>query len=118
MGVGAIFLALNIAPTQEVELISGRIGPWTAAMLAVASYLVLAAILATLDRGGGAAGVLRRSFAGYGLSLLISAYVLWTFGRLDDDRLSGAVEQIIVLALPAALGAGAARLMLGSSRDD
>jgi uncharacterized membrane protein len=48
----------------------------------------------------------------YVLSLLISLYVLWTFGRTDGLGLLELVKVTLVLGFPAALGAAAARLIL------
>ena len=52
------------------------------------------------------------TLAGYGLALLLSAYVLWTFGRTDDASLSLVAMMAVVLAFPASLGAGIARLVV------
>ena len=49
---------------------------------------------------------------GYAASALLSAYVLWTFGRFEDTALAVALLQTIVLAFPAGVGAAAARLIL------
>ncbi len=53
----------------------------------------------------------------YVASLLVSAYVLWTFGRLDLDALGPhglllSVNACVVLGLPAALGAAVGNLIL------
>ncbi|MGY1836910.1 DUF2391 family protein [Blastococcus sp. SYSU DS0510] len=42
----------------------------------------------------------------------MSAYLLWTLGRFDDTGLLMVVTETVVLALPASLGAAAARLIL------
>ena len=55
---------------------------------------------------------LRFTVVGYAIVLLMSAYVLWTFGRLDDSSLGFQISATVVLALPASLGAAAARLVL------
>ena len=51
------------------------------------------------------------TLAGYGVALLVSAFTLWAFGRLDGG-VSDAVRSIVVLAFPAALGAAIARLVV------
>jgi uncharacterized membrane protein len=38
--------------------------------------------------------------------------VLWTFGRFDGQLIQASTMQTVVLALPAGLGAAAARLIL------
>ena len=55
---------------------------------------------------------LRLTIVAYVLSLLISLYVLWTFGRTDGLGLLELVKVTLVLGFPAALGAAAARLIL------
>ena len=49
---------------------------------------------------------------GYAITLLASAYVLWTFGRLDGLGFGAMLHVVLVLALPASVGAAAARLIL------
>jgi uncharacterized membrane protein len=48
---------------------------------------------------------------GYTIALSISVYILWTFGRTDGLTVAQLVKEMIVLGFPAALGAGAARLL-------
>ena len=55
---------------------------------------------------------LRYSIPGYAIALLVSAYVLWTFGRFEDGALTRAVMQAVVLGFPASIGAAAARLVV------
>jgi uncharacterized membrane protein len=46
------------------------------------------------------------------VALLISLYVLWTFGRLDGAGAAETVMAMLVLGFPAAIGAAAARMIL------
>lgn len=120
MGVGAIYLSLNVAPTEEVQNIAASIGPVTAATLACVSFAVLACVLVAADPETRAANWVcqaRRAFAGYGVCVLLSAFILWCFGRFDGVALTESVEMIIVLGFPASLGAGAARLIFGDQND-
>jgi uncharacterized membrane protein len=55
---------------------------------------------------------LRFTVVGYALSLVVSLYVLWSFGRLESAGLLYAVQAMVVLGFPASLGAAAARLIL------
>jgi uncharacterized membrane protein len=48
---------------------------------------------------------------GYTIALSISFYILWTFGRTDGLTFAQLLKEMIVLGFPAALGAGAARLL-------
>lgn len=121
MAMGAIFLALNIAPTEEVMLLASAMSPLQSIILALVSVIALHAILTGVDHEEGvsvAGRFVRRTLAGYGVCLLMCGYILWTFGRTDHVSLPEAVSRIVVLAFPAALGAGAARLLLGERPDD
>jgi putative integral membrane protein (TIGR02587 family) len=121
MGVGAIFLAFQLAPTEEMVLIGYRMTGWHAAALAVFSLCVMQAFICSVERRRGrssfSAGhfwdvLLRFTIVGYATALLISLYVLWSFGRLDGAGAAELIRATLVLGFPAALGASAARLIL------
>lgn len=119
MGVGAIFLAFQLAPTEEMVLIGHRMTGWHAAALAVVSLGVMQAFLYAVElrAEGSPAGLFRSVFlrltlVGYALALVVSLYVLWTFGRLSGADMTETVTATIVLGFPASLGASAARLIL------
>jgi len=120
MAMGALFLAFNVAPTEEMMLISFRMSPWQILGLALLSVLALHAFVYALGFTGQAEPpdapwwrtVLQFSVAGYGIALLVSLYALWTFGRTDGMALMEIVEATVVLGFPAALGAATARLVI------
>jgi putative integral membrane protein (TIGR02587 family) len=121
MGVGAVFLAFQLAPTEEMVLIGHRMTGWHAAALAVLSLCVMQSFIVAIERGRRGetfpAGLfwvvfLRFTVVGYALVLLLSLYVLWTFGRLDGAGAAEVVRAMLVLGFPAAVGAAAARLIL------
>ncbi|HKO95652.1 MAG TPA: TIGR02587 family membrane protein [Pyrinomonadaceae bacterium] len=122
MGAGAIFLAFQLAPTEEMVLIGHRMTGWHAAALVVVSLGIMQAFNCSVEyrEGGGSVmsakflwGVfLRFTVVGYSVALLISLYVLWTFGRLDGAAISETIRAMVVLGFPAALGTSAARLIL------
>ena len=121
MGVGAIFLAFQLAPTEEMILIGHRMTEWHAIALALLSLCLMQAFICSVERRGRQRlfaadffwGVfLRYTVVGYSVALMISLYVLWTFGRLDGAALAEAMMATIVLGFPASLGAAAARLIL------
>lgn len=121
MAVGALFLAFNIAPTEEMVQLAYMMSPWHIAGLALLSILSMHAFVYAVDFTGEheltqghswGSVFLRYSVVGYAVALLISAYVLWTFGRLDDTGLHETVTTVLVLGFPAAIGAAAARLIL------
>ena len=120
MLVGAIFLSLNVAPTEEMVLISYMMTPWHALLVIALSIAIMHAFVYALAFRGGKGGdsepgwsrFLRFTLVGYVLCLAISLYVLWTFGRLDSLAATPAAMAMVVLGFPAALGAAAARLIL------
>ncbi|WP_222195446.1 TIGR02587 family membrane protein [Modestobacter italicus] len=119
MAAGAIVFAANIAPTEEVVLLAAEVGPWHPVALVVLCLVFMHGFVYWVGFRGqeAAVGGVLRSFltltvVGYVIALLLSAYLLWTFGRFDDVGLLMAVTESVVLALPASLGAAAARLIL------
>jgi putative integral membrane protein (TIGR02587 family) len=117
MAAGALFLAFNVAPTEEMILISFKMTPWHALALIVVSLLTLHSLVFAVGFAGQEAheGHLRAfahyTLAGYGAALLVSLYILWTFGRLDSG-MSDTMRAIVVLSFPAAIGAALARLVV------
>lgn len=119
MAAGALFLAFNVAPTEEMILIAYMMSNWQTFALAAASLFLLHTFVYTVGFGGqeeypgGFISVLLRfTVAGYAIALLVSLYVLWTFGRTDSVGLFVIAQMTIVLGFPAALGAALARLMV------
>ncbi|HEX6644290.1 MAG TPA: TIGR02587 family membrane protein [Gemmatimonadales bacterium] len=121
MMIGSLFLALNIAPTEEVVMIAVRLDEWHLLGLIGVSLVAMHAFAYTLEFRGQAgrpegashlALVLRFTAPGYVLGLLVSAAALWVFGRTQGLSPEPLVAIIVVLGFPAALGAAAARLVL------
>ncbi len=121
MTVGSVFLAFNVAPTEEMILISYQMTPLMGLALIVASILCLHIFVYELGFPGeasrkGESGLVRNlvthTAPGYGIALLVSAYMLWSFGRMEGVGLDSAAMMIVVLAFPAALGAATARLVV------
>ena len=121
MTVGALFLAFNVAPTEEIMVIAYRLPLWSAVVMMVLSVVAMHAFVYAVEFHGQHdvpegmpvwLAFLRLSVVGYAIALLISAYVLWTFGRFTGNAPLMNVVVTVVLALPAAIGAAAARLIL------
>lgn len=121
MLVGALFLALSVAPTEEMALIANKMGPAQAIALAVLSLVVMHGFVYAVGFRGQAnvpAGTphwslfLRYTVPGYAIALLASVYLLWTFGRTDGAGVEHLLTTAIVLAFPASIGAAAARLLI------
>jgi putative integral membrane protein (TIGR02587 family) len=121
MAVGAMFLAFNVAPTEEMILIAYQMGPPQTVLLLIASIGLLHVYVYGLGFPGEArrreAGGLMRTFIGftapgYGVALAVSLYLLWTFGRTDGVAPHEIATMTIVLGFPASLGAATARLVV------
>lgn len=121
MLAGALFLALSVAPTEEILIIAMQITPWQTLALLTISLITMHAFVYAVDfRGteprteGLHFGSLffRYTIPGYALALLTSTFLLWTFGRTTGLDSSSLLTSIIVLGFPAAIGAAAARLIL------
>lgn len=121
MTAGAVFLAFNVAPTEEMILIAFKMSAWHALALIALSIFVLHAFVYALGfRGeeslpepmGFTAGLVSYSIAGYGIALTVSLYVLWTFGRTDGASVGEIAMMTTVLGFPSALGAASARLII------
>ena len=120
-GVGALFLAFNVAPTEEVVLISTMMTGWHALALVVVSLAIMHAFVYAVEFRGQVSlhpelsvwsEFLRLTVVAYALALLVCVYVLWSFGRSEGLALGELLMQTIVLGFPAAIGAAAARLVL------
>jgi putative integral membrane protein (TIGR02587 family) len=121
MAIGALFLSLNVAPTEEMILIAYRMSPWHALVLVFTSLIIMHSFVYVLSFRGGhqlEAGVpgwhalVRFTLPGYVVAMAISIYCLWTFHRLDDVGATQVLLTASVLSFPGAIGAAAARLIL------
>jgi putative integral membrane protein (TIGR02587 family) len=121
MAVGALFLNLNVAPTEEIILIAYKMTPWHALVtIGVSIAIMHGFVYAVAFKGTHEIpeetpwwhAFFRFTLPGYMVAMLISFYVLWTFGRLDDTAPTQMLMSAIVLAFPGAIGAAAARLIL------
>jgi putative integral membrane protein (TIGR02587 family) len=120
MSVGALFVGFNVAPTEEMVLISYKMTAWHTAALALLSIGVMHAFVYTVGFEGQESmgdspphsAFLRFTLVGYGLALLISLYLLWTFERTAGMSASELVRTVVVLGFPGALGAATARLIV------
>ncbi|MCW5722435.1 MAG: TIGR02587 family membrane protein, partial [Devosia sp.] len=121
MAIGALFLSLNIAPTEEMIVIAYRMTAWHSLALMGVSILIMHGFVYATDFKGSSAIpagatwprlLLRFTLVGYMLGLAIALYSLWTFSRLDGLSFGQIVRAVIVLGFPAAIGAAAARLIL------
>ena len=117
---GAVLLAANVAPTEEIVMLGIELRPLHLVALAVLSLLLGGLVLFFSDFRGArrwvgpadAAGMVRGAVITYAVALVASAMILWLFGRFDHAPLWAVLGQTVALALAATLGASAGRLLL------
>jgi len=118
--IGAVFIAFNIAPTDEVAMLSAAISPpWLIAII-VASLLISYAIVfeagfANEEKRQQQRGIFQRplseTVASYLVSLVAAWFMLWFFQQLSfEDPWSLWLSYTLILGLPAAIGGAAGRL--------
>lgn len=120
--VGAIFVAVNIAPTQEIPRLAASSPPGKLLALMAFSLLLSYAIVFQAGFRNEAQrrqqrGVLQHPFtetvASYAVALLASAAMLLFFGSLQaGDSWSLVLDHVVLLGLPAAVGGAAGRLAI------
>ncbi len=118
MAAGALFFAMNVAPTEEMILIAYKATPIHALSLVAVSILLLHLIVYNTgfagqeDAGEPLKALCHFTLPGYAIALGVSLFVLFIFGRTDDHSFTGVVQTVIVLGFPASVGAAAARLLI------
>lgn len=121
MAAGALYASFTVSPTEEMYLISYKMPPALILMLIMLSLLLIHAFLYGMKFGGKErlekdAPTLSLFYnytvVAYAIALGMSAYVLWTFGRLEGLSFSTALPLIIVLGFPSAIGAAVSRLVI------
>jgi putative integral membrane protein (TIGR02587 family) len=117
---GAVLLAANVAPTEEVLMLGAEMSP-SLLLLTMAASMGMAAVMLFFSEFHGSrhlsvnrapSVVLVSSVVTYAVALVASAWLLWFFGRFDDASIALVVGQTVVLGFAATLGASAGRLLL------
>ena len=117
---GAVLIAANVAPTEEILLLAASMGP-PLLLAAIGTSLLLAATLLYFSHFTGAArfaeakgtfAILHGTAITYASALAASAAILWFFGRFAQHGLFLNVAQCVVLGIAGTLGASAGRLLL------
>ncbi len=119
---GAILIASNVAPTEEVIVIALESEIFKLLIIALLSISIGGAVLYYINFKGAKTTVVHsttwNALVGtlimYAVALVSSAFMLWFFGRFNGLSLYGMVAETVVLGFPAALGASAGRLLIQS----
>ena len=118
--IGAVFISLSIAPTDEVPMVAASIGPawllvFVAASLLISYGIVFAAGFSGQDRRQSQEGVLQlpitETVACYLVALAVATLMLWLFQR-GLQPWTDAVTRVVILGLPATVGGAAGRLAI------
>lgn len=120
MMVGAVFLAMSPAATEEMVLISYMMSDLHVIGLIIFTVVLMHAFVYSVGFRGQEkytdrsliSVFLRFTIVGYAISLLVSLYLLWTFGLIDGMGAKEILRVTVVLGFPSALGAAASRLIL------
>lgn len=118
--IGAVFVAFNIAPTDEIPMLAAAMGPvWQVALVAtslvVSYWIVFESGFASQEQRRNQPGVLQHpvteTVVSYALALLSAAVMLSFFQQYGSgESLSARLGYVVVLGLPAAVGGAAGRL--------
>ncbi len=120
MLVGALFLSLNVAPTEEIILINFQTSEYHIIATFILTLLLMHAFVYAVGFQG-QADTAEKSFwrvfalytvGGYALTLLACFALLWLFGRADGTGFGETLDTAVILAFPAGIGAAASRLIL------
>lgn len=119
-GGGALFLSLNIAPTEEVAIIAAELS--NLHLIVVMLFSLLVSYMIVFEAGfhnearrHSSPGLLQRpiteTVVAYVVSLVVCGLTMWFVGALPSDPSFGAViGMVVVLGFPGSLGAAAGRL--------
>jgi putative integral membrane protein (TIGR02587 family) len=120
--IGAMIIAFNIAPTDEIPMLDAAASPpWLLAIIAASlliSYgIVFQAGLTTQEKRRQQEGLFQRpineTIFSYLVSLVAAAFMLFFFHRLSfNDPWTLWLSYTVILGLPATIGGAAGRLAI------
>ncbi|MGI9046152.1 MAG: TIGR02587 family membrane protein [Burkholderiales bacterium] len=117
---GAVLIAGNVAPTDEIMIIAIASSPWRILGLAALSVAIATSILYFSEFRGSKhlssdrtwLSITTGAVLTYAIALATSAAILWFFDRFEHNAIGICIAQTVVLAVAASLGASAGRLLL------
>ena len=108
IAVGACVMAFPVAVTEEVWNLGEELSMLRAALFALASLLFLALLIFGLHHGPSPTDrkvFLQRVLSTYGLTLVISALLLFGVDRIDLAHPLVGLKRVILVAFPASFAA-------------
>lgn len=121
LATGALFLAFNLAPTEEMALISYKMTSWhTLSLVVITLFIMHAFAIASSPFSAKALTrfavhryvFIRITSAGYVIAIVICMLMLWIFESADDQNFHNMIKTAVVLGFPAGIGAAASRLII------
>ena len=123
---GALYFALNVAPTDEVRILGSEADVPLLLLVIGASLAISLAIVFVVELPGGRAGSrsgtrgsgpleepLGETVAAYAIALLVSAVLIFAFGLSDGLGLRALIGYVVMLGTVASFGSAAGRLLVG-----
>ena len=124
---GALYFALNVAPTDEVRLLGSEADVPLLFGAIVASLAISLALVFLVDMPGGSndrrvgdgplSHPIGETIAAYAVALLVATVLLVSFGLTDGLGLRALVGHVVMLGTLASFGSAAGRLLLGAGSD-
>ena len=114
---GAILFASSVAPTMEIKKLAVGSGKWSIVLMILISLALSAVILyfsnfkGAKDKRPPIPQMVYDLAVSYSVALVASFGMMWFFGRIEDSLLLVASE-MVVLGIPASIGASAGRLLI------
>ncbi|BCM92123.1 hypothetical protein IAD21_04002 [Abditibacteriota bacterium] len=120
---GAIVFVSNIAPTEEILLVTLAASPFKLLLMSLLSLTLGGYVLYFAEFRGSSPPqdrleIARGIFSSYAIALIATALTLAFFGRYDGESLLTNISQTVVAGLAGALGASAGRFLLQLSSGD
>ena len=122
---GALYFALNVAPTDEVRILGSEADVPLLILVIVASMVISLAIVFVLDLPGGRgrwqAGAsgggpidhpIGETVAAYAIALIVAGVLVFSFGLSDGLGLRALVGYVVMLGIAASFGSAAGRLLV------
>lgn len=117
---GALLIGGNVAPTEEVIMLAVEASPVHILMMALASIGLSVIVVYFSDFKGTATQhgkdflfwLILDTCVSYLVALVVSALILWFFGRLSGVSFWTGFSEVIVLGVLSSLGASAGRLLI------
>lgn len=123
---GALYFAMNVAPTNEVRVLGAEADVPLLLLAIVASLVISLAIVFIVELPGGMGrsrsgsrrrgpidGPVGETVAAYAIALLVSTVLIFSFGLSNGLGLRALIGYVVMLGTIASFGSAAGRLLVG-----